>query len=58
MTAAGKKSRSRTCWKPKSEWSVDSSSQWGHEKRPSRGRWMVEHAEEIGGALKWRGKFE
>ena len=42
----------------KSEGSVESSSWWGREKRPSRGRWVVEHAEEIGGALKWRGKFK
>ena len=58
MTTAGKKSRSRAPRKPKLEGSVESSSQWGHKKRPSRGRCVAEHAEEIGGALKWMGKFE
>ena len=58
MTVAGKKSRSRAHRKPKSEGGVESSSRWGCKERPSRGRWVVVYVEEIGGALKWRGKFE
>jgi hypothetical protein len=37
---------------------VESSSWWECEKRPSRRQWVAEHVEEIGGALKWRGKFK
>ena len=44
--------------KPKLEGGVESLSWWGCKKRPSRGWWVAEHAEEIGGTLKWREKFE
>jgi hypothetical protein len=58
MTAAGKKSQLCACWKPKLEEGIKSSLQWGCEKRSIRGRWVAEHAKEIGGTLKWREKFE
>jgi hypothetical protein len=58
MTAAGKKSQSCACRKPKLKEDIKSSSQWGCKKRSIRGRWVAEHAKEIGGTLKWRGKFE
>jgi hypothetical protein len=58
MTVAKKTSRSRAHQKPKSERGIESSSRWGNKKRPSRGRWVAKHIEEIGGALKWRRKFE
>ena len=58
MIAAGKKSRSRARQKLKLEGGVESSLRWGCEKKSSRGRWVAEHIEEIGGAFKWREKFE
>jgi hypothetical protein len=58
MTAARKKSRSHARQKPKSKGGVKSSLQWRREKRPSRGRLVAKHVEEIDDALKWKGKFE